>query len=229
MALSRTLRVAVFLITFCALVPSAALAASQTVTIQNFTFVPSIATVNVGESVTWTNKDPIGHTATANNGAFDKPVPANGSVTIAFSVAGTYAYHCSIHPSMTGTIVVLGPTPAPTPVPTTPPPTPAPTAPSTAPPTTAPTTAPPTAPLTASPSPAPSPSPSPSASPSATPTPAPTASGTPIAVPTEVALASPTVAPGPDLGSGPGPIVAGGAVALALVLGGAALYLYRRR
>jgi hypothetical protein len=48
-------------------------------------------------------------------------------------------------------------------------------------------------------------------------------------VPTEVALASPTVAAGRDLGGGPGPIIAGGAVALALVLGGAALYLYRRR
>ena len=228
MRLSRTFRVAALLIAICVLLPGAAQATSQTVTIQSFAFSPPTVTINVGESITWTNKDPVDHTATANNGAFNKPVPANTSVTVLFSVAGTYAYHCSIHPSMTGTIVV-GTTATPPPA-TTPPPTPPPT---TRPPSTPPSTVPPTAPPTEAPtaSPTPSASPSPSPSQSATPSPAATPTGTPITVPTGVALASPSPVPaaGPDLGSGPGPVLAAGAVALALVLGGAALYLYRRR
>ncbi|HTH71249.1 MAG TPA: hypothetical protein VL493_08190 [Candidatus Saccharimonadales bacterium] len=50
-------------------------------------------------------------------------------------------------------------------------------------------------------------------------------------MPTGIALASPSpvAGAGPDLGSGPGPVLAAGALGLALVLGGAALYLYRRR
>jgi plastocyanin len=216
MRLSRTFRVIAFLIAIGALLPGVALAATQTVVVKNLSFGAQPTTINVGDSVTWTNQDPVAHTVTANNAAFDKPLPANGTVTIAFTAAGSYAYHCSIHPFMTGTIVVAGPTPAPS--------TPRPTPPPTAPPT-----VPPTAPPTASPSPAPTPSPSPSPTPSPTPTPAPSATGTPIAVPSTVALASPTVGPGPDLGSGPGPVIAGGAVILALLLGGTALYLYRRR
>ena len=229
MRLTRTFRVAAFLIAICVLLPAAAQATSQTVTIQSFAFSPPTVTINVGESVTWTNKDPVDHTATANGGAFNKPVPPNGSVTVLFSVAGTYAYHCSIHPSMTGTIVV-GTTATPPPA-TTPPPPPPTTRPPSTPPPTAPPTAPPTEPPTASPTPSPTPSPSPSPSPSATPSPLPTATGTPITVPTGVALASPSpvAGAGPDLGSGPGPVLAAGALALALVLGGAALYLYRRR
>lgn len=222
MALGRTLRIAAVIIAIGALAPVAAHAASQTVVVQNFAFAPPSLTINVGDTVTWTNRDAIAHTATANVGSpatFDRQLPASGgSATVAFSVAGTYAYHCSIHPFMTGTIVVLGPTAAPS--------TPRPTPPPTAPPT-----VPPTAPPTASPSPALTPSPSASPSPSATPSPLSTATGTPIAVPTGVALASPSqvAGTGPDLGSGPGPVLAAGALALALVLGGAALYLYRRR
>ena len=225
MALGRTLRLAAVVIAIGALATTAQ-AASHTVTVQNFAFGPPALTINLGDSVTWTNSDAIGHTATSNAGSpatFDKQLPASGgSATVAFSIAGTYAYHCTIHPFMTGTIVVLGPTPVPS--------TPRPTAPPTAPPT-VPPTAPPTAPPTESPTPSPSPSPSPSASPSPTPSPAATPTGTPITLPTGVALASPSPAAGtgPDLGSGPGPVLAAGALALVLVLGGAAVYLYRRR
>ena len=94
----------------CLAVP--ALATSQTVVIQGFTFLPQNATINVGESVTWLNNDPLNHTATSDTGAFDTgAIAASGNKTISFAVAGSFAYHCSIHPSMKGTITVLGPAP----------------------------------------------------------------------------------------------------------------------
>ena len=228
MRLSRPFRIAAFAIAIGALLPSAAFATSQTVVIQSFSFLPQTATISVGESITWLNTDPLNHTATSDDpGGFNTGViPATGNKTVSFAVAGSYAYHCSIHPTMKGTIVVLGATA--TPPPPTPPPTPRPTPPPTAPPT-----PPPTAPPTPTPSPSPSPSPSasPSPPPSVTPTPAPTIAPTPITVPTGVAAASPsgTVGTGPDLGSGPGSLIAAGGVALAVGLGGLAFYLYRRR
>jgi plastocyanin len=57
--------------------------------------------------VTWSNEDSVGHTVTANGGAFGSGTIAPGtSFTRTFATAGTFAYHCSIHPSMTGTITV---------------------------------------------------------------------------------------------------------------------------
>jgi len=188
-------------------------AASRTAAIQNFTFPP--LTISVGDTVTWQNLvDGAPHTATSDTGAFDTgPIlPGTSSTAVPFVAAGTYAYHCMIHSTMHGTITVQAATPAPT-----------------APPTLAPTPAPtvaPAPPPTASPS--PSPSPSPSATASLTPAPP---SGTPISVPTNVAIASPgaTSRPGSDAAPGPGPVIAAGALALALGLGGLAFYLYRRR
>jgi plastocyanin len=211
MRLSRPIRVAGLVIAIAALLPAAALATSQSVIIQNFSFVPQTATINVGESITWHNNDGLNHTATADGGAFDTGViPASGTKTVSFSVAGTYAYHCSIHLTMKGTIVVLGPTATPAPTPrATPPPT-----------------APPTEPPTASPSPSPSASASPSPSPTATATPV----GTPITAPTNVGPSpSGAVGAGPNLGSGPGPLIAAAGIVLAIGLGGLAFYLYRRR
>lgn len=77
------------------------------VTIQNFAFSPATLTVKVGDKVTWTNKDSAGHSATADDGSFDTGVLAQGqSGSITFSKAGTYTYHCSVHPMMKGTIIV---------------------------------------------------------------------------------------------------------------------------
>lgn len=85
---------------------SIASAADHPVAIEGFKFPASI-TVKAGDSVTWTNNDRAPHTVTADNGAFDKQVAASGgSATITFSAAGTFAYHCNVHPTMTGTVVV---------------------------------------------------------------------------------------------------------------------------
>jgi hypothetical protein len=57
--------------------------------------------------VTWTNGDGVGHTATADGGSFDTgTIGGGGSDSVTFSTAGTFAYHCTIHPAMTGTISV---------------------------------------------------------------------------------------------------------------------------
>ena len=85
------------------------------VKIVNFAFTPQKVVIPVGGSVTWTNNDDVAHTATASDNSFDSGNLANGqSWTHTFTKAGKYAYICSYHPNMTGTIVVQAPsTPAP--------------------------------------------------------------------------------------------------------------------
>jgi len=71
-------------------------------------FVPNPVTIKVGDSINWVNTDSIVHTATANNGtAFSSGIIAPGaSFKATFSTAGTFAYHCTIHPGMVGTVTV---------------------------------------------------------------------------------------------------------------------------
>lgn len=100
------------------IVGGTALAADSTVRIESFTFMPGSVTVNVGDTVTWRNDDTAGHTATAA-GEFDTGAIAPGdTAAVTFDTAGTFAYVCSIHPQMAGTVVVqaggAGLTPAPT-------------------------------------------------------------------------------------------------------------------
>lgn len=87
---------------------ASALAATQTVTIDNYTFLPATITVHPGDTVTWTNQDSIPHTATALDGkSFDSGAIDPGSNwSFAFTKAGVYNYHCSIHPDMRGTVNV---------------------------------------------------------------------------------------------------------------------------
>jgi plastocyanin len=84
-----------------------ALAADHAVAISGSSFSPREVTVAVGDTVTWTNSDQMSHTATADGGSFDTGVLSNTeSGTVTFSTAGSFPYHCSIHPNMTGTITV---------------------------------------------------------------------------------------------------------------------------
>lgn len=80
----------------------------NSVVIQNFAFSPSNLTVKAGTTVTWINQDSTTHTITSDNGAFQSSEDLNqgSNYTFTFSKAGTYPYHCSIHPNMKGTIVV---------------------------------------------------------------------------------------------------------------------------
>src|SRR6266481_3500615 len=86
--------------------PTAATSSGNSVSIMNFSFTPNSLTVKVGTKVTWTNHDSVTHTVTANQGAFNSPVLPGSSFSFTFTKAGTYAYHCMIHPYMMATIVV---------------------------------------------------------------------------------------------------------------------------
>jgi plastocyanin len=82
---------------------------TTTVSIKNFAFNPPNATVAPGTTVTWVNNDQTAHTVTANDGAFDSGTLQPGqSYSFKFDKAGTYAYHCNIHPDMTATVTVNG-------------------------------------------------------------------------------------------------------------------------
>jgi plastocyanin len=64
--------------------------------------------VKTGVTVTWVNDDNTTHTVTANDGSFDSGNIAPGATfTHTFNAVGSVAYHCTIHPTMTGTIVVV--------------------------------------------------------------------------------------------------------------------------
>jgi plastocyanin len=78
------------------------------VIIDNFSFSPKTFTVPAGATVTWTNHDKVSHAVMSADNQFQKsPVlkPGN-SFSNTFATAGTYSYFCSIHPRMTGKIVV---------------------------------------------------------------------------------------------------------------------------
>jgi plastocyanin len=78
------------------------------VSIVNFAFEPASVDVPVGGTVTWTNNGGAPHTVTADDGAFDSGELAPGaSFSQTFDAAGTFTYHCNIHPQMTGTVNVV--------------------------------------------------------------------------------------------------------------------------
>jgi YVTN family beta-propeller protein len=89
---------------------AAASSQSQTqsdVSISKFAFMPASVTISAGQSVTWTNMDPLTHTVTADDKSWDSgQVTPTATFSHTFSQPGTYTYHCSIHPFMTATVVV---------------------------------------------------------------------------------------------------------------------------
>jgi plastocyanin len=86
---------------------SSPVTAAGSVTIKGFSFQPASLSVAVGSSVTWTNADSTAHTVTADDGSFDSSTLAPGATfSRTFATAGTFTYHCQIHPSMKATITV---------------------------------------------------------------------------------------------------------------------------
>jgi len=82
-------------------------AAAVTVNIQNFAFAPAEVTAAVGETIGWKNADSAAHTATTYDGGCDTGnIEQDATVGLVFDAAGTYPYHCNIHPNMTGTITI---------------------------------------------------------------------------------------------------------------------------
>ena len=82
-------------------------AANATVKIDNFAFGPQAITVPVGTTVTWTNSDDTPHTAVSTDGVFkSKVMDTDEKFSYTFTKPGTYSYYCSVHPKMTGEVVV---------------------------------------------------------------------------------------------------------------------------
>ena len=92
-------------------------AASAVVSIVDFGFSPAIVTVTAGSTVTWTNTGAVIHSVTSDTGAFDSSpscptgpcIDPGGSFSHLFPQVGQFAYHCKVHPNMTGTVVVDAP------------------------------------------------------------------------------------------------------------------------
>jgi plastocyanin len=81
--------------------------AAMDVRIDNFSFAPAELTVPVGATVTWKNGDDIPHTIVSTDKVFkSKVLDSDDKYSFTFGTAGTYTYFCSIHPKMTGKVIV---------------------------------------------------------------------------------------------------------------------------
>ena len=81
--------------------------AAVEVTIDNFTFTPAEITVVPGTTVRWVNHDDIPHTVVEAGKAFrSKVLDTDDSFSMTFSSSGSFAYFCSLHPHMTGKVIV---------------------------------------------------------------------------------------------------------------------------
>jgi plastocyanin len=88
--------------------PQKAAGTSQQVKIDNFTFAPGAVTVPAGTTVQWVNRDDIPHTVVSDDKITfkSKALDTDDNFSYTFSKPGTYSYFCSIHPKMTGKVVV---------------------------------------------------------------------------------------------------------------------------
>src|SRR5687767_3578072 len=79
------------------------------VAVQAFVYDSAEITVPVGTTVTWTNNDPVAHTVTDVNQAWDSGLFDEGQTySMTFTAPGTYDYYCIPHPMMIGRVVVSG-------------------------------------------------------------------------------------------------------------------------
>ena len=80
---------------------------SAEIKIDNFSFTPATITVTAGTTVSWINRDDIPHTVASDGKEFkSKALDTDEKFSYTFSKAGTYAYFCSLHPKMTGKVIV---------------------------------------------------------------------------------------------------------------------------
>jgi plastocyanin len=90
-----------------ALPTASAHAAGTEVKIDNFAFAPQRVVVKAGTTVTWINDDDIPHTIASSTKLFkSNALDTKDKYSFTFTTPGAYEYFCSLHPHMTGTIVV---------------------------------------------------------------------------------------------------------------------------
>jgi plastocyanin len=83
---------------------------AEDIAIDNFTFNPAQLTVKAGATVTWHNKDDIPHAVASKTRLFkSKALDTDDDFSFTFAEPGTYEYFCSLHPHMTGVVVVEPP------------------------------------------------------------------------------------------------------------------------
>jgi plastocyanin len=84
-------------------------AKTNQIVIKDFHFTPQTLTVKAGEKITWINRDEEPHTVVSVEKQFKKsgPLDTDQEFTVTAGAPGTYTYFCSVHPKMTGTIVVV--------------------------------------------------------------------------------------------------------------------------
>lgn len=105
--ISRVLAILALVAGVAVLPGSPAAATDATVTVADMTFTPGTVTVTLGGAVTWDFADATAHTTTSNQGFWNSGPKSSGqSFARTFTSAGTYGYHCSIHPSMHGRVKV---------------------------------------------------------------------------------------------------------------------------
>ncbi len=81
--------------------------AQNTIAMDGTTFVPARLTVNVGDTVTWINKDPFPHNVTSRDGHFhSRDLEPDMQWQYRATTSGTFAYECTLHPGMRGTLIV---------------------------------------------------------------------------------------------------------------------------
>ncbi|MGH6683172.1 MAG: cupredoxin domain-containing protein [Pseudolabrys sp.] len=107
MTFARILAQGAMALLVAAAISNPAGAATVEVKIDNFTFNPQQLTVKAGDTVVWTNGDDIPHTVTSKTMAFrSKAMDTDDKFSFTFATPGSFAYFCSLHPHMTGSIVV---------------------------------------------------------------------------------------------------------------------------
>ena len=110
--IARSIRVAAALavaaLALAATLPAAAARATETeVKIDNFAFAPQRIVVQAGTTVTWINADDAPHTVASSTKVFKSgALDTEDKFSFTFTTPGTYEYFCSLHPHMTGTVVV---------------------------------------------------------------------------------------------------------------------------
>jgi plastocyanin len=88
--------------------------AAKVVDVDHMAFTPQTVRITVGQAVKWTFNDTVAHTVTPNHGSWGSGVKQPGTTfRHVFRSAGTFRYHCSIHPEMTGKVVVRAARPLP--------------------------------------------------------------------------------------------------------------------
>jgi plastocyanin len=76
-------------------------------TLTNTAYAPNPITIGVGATITWTNNDTIAHTSTGDDGSWNSgTIEAGQRFSRTFPAAGTFSYHCTIHPGMVGSVTV---------------------------------------------------------------------------------------------------------------------------